>query len=77
MSKKYDLDLIPIKKKRYLKKDVANILLGIEFILFLFMGTDHPDLGIFIISKLIVLILMIAIYYILATKTKLFEVERK
>lgn len=46
-------------KKRYLKKWVEVVIIFIQVILFIILGSDCDDLKIFSVSKIIVLIIFV------------------
>lgn len=60
-------------KKMHLKKKWVNLILIIQFILFLFLGSETENLNLFIFSKIIIMILMYLNHLILVNYSKFYE----
>lgn len=62
-------------KKRYLKRWVEYLIITIQFLLFMLLGSETEDLKLFIISKIIFLILFLIDHLILVKYSRLYESE--
>lgn len=62
-------------KKRYLKGWVEYLLISIQCLLVMLLGSETEDLKLFIISKIIFMIVLLINHLILAKYGKLYESE--
>lgn len=62
-------------KKRYLKGWVEYLLISIQCLLVMLLGSETEDLKLFIISKIIFMILLLINHLILVKYGKLYESE--
>lgn len=62
-------------KRFYLKKWIENLIVVIQFILFVFMISESEDLKIFILLKIICIIFFYINHLILKNYTRLYDFE--
>lgn len=62
-------------KKRYLKRCVEYLLIIIQCLLVILLGSETEDLKLFIISKIIFMILFLINHLILVKYSRLYESE--
>lgn len=60
-------------KKMYLKKKWVNLILIIQFILFLLLGSEAENLNLFIFSKIAIMMLIYLNHLILVNYSKFYE----
>lgn len=60
-------------KKRYLKRWVEYLLITIQCLLFMLLGSETEDLKLFIISKIIFMILFLINHLILLKYSRIYE----
>ena len=59
--------------KRYLKKWVENLLIGIEFVIIILLSADCDSLSYFTFLKLILIIILVINFRILYNYSRLFN----
>ena len=58
--------------KRYLKNSVENLIIFIQCLLFMLLGSETEDLRLFIISKIVIMIVFLINHLILVKYSKLY-----
>lgn len=60
-------------KNRKLKKSIENALIMLQLTLILFLSAEITDTGMFILSKLIILFIILINHYIIVKYGRLYE----
>lgn len=60
-------------KRIYLKKWIANLILMMQMLLFIMLGSDCENTTLFIISKIVILLIMYMNHLIIKNYTRLYE----
>lgn len=60
-------------KRIYLKKWIANLILMMQMLLFIMLGSDCENTTLFITSKIVILLIMYMNHLIIKNYTRLYE----